>query len=472
MFTQRTRLLWLVFGFSDLLLLAISFEIAYLIRAHLPEMLLFYLSPGTAVGLLAIACVLWASTGMLMGVYRRLESFRAGRIIRNTLYQSFWLAVTLATAIYIFKLGEISRSFVVLLIVVNCLFQAVYRLSAGQMRRLLKRSFDGYLHYLIVGTGPKAMEVAHLIEHSEEHGVRVMGFISEEEGRAPESKIFDRFPLRTLEEMPRMLEEHVIDEVIFAVSKSNLEKMEDLLLTCEEQGVKTRVLVDFFPQLRSEISLDRLGDLPLLTFSTTPENEYLLFLKRVVDLVLAIVLVVVGAPVILLTAILVKLTSRGPVIFRQLRCGHNGRKFWLYKFRSMYEDADLQQHEVAHLNEMDGPVFKMARDPRVTPVGRFLRKLSLDELPQLFNILKGDMSFVGPRPPLPQEVARYEKWQRRRLRMKPGLTCLWALEGRNNLNFARWMSLDMEYIDHWSLSLDFKILLRTIPRVLTGRGAS
>ena len=443
MFTRRARLLWLVFGISDLILLAISFEIAYLIRSHLPDMLLFYLPPGVAVGLLAIACVLWASTGMVMGVYRRLDSYRAGRMIRDTLYQSFWLAVALATAIYIFKLGEISRAFVVLLILLNGMFQVVYRLSAGKMRRLLQRNFDGHLHYLIVGTGPKAVEVANLIERGDEHGVRVMGFVSEVDGRTHEAKIFQRHPLHTLDELPRMLEEHIIDEVIFAVSKSNLEKMEDLLLTCEEQGVKTRVVVDFFPQLRSEISLDRLGDLPLLTFSTTPENEYLLFLKRVVDLVLAIFLVVCGAPVILLTAILVKLTSRGPVIFRQLRCGHNGRKFWLYKFRSMYEDADLQQHEVAHLNEMDGPVFKMAHDPRVTPLGRILRKLSLDELPQLFNILKGDMSFVGPRPPLPQEVAQYEKWQRRRLRMKPGLTCLWALEGRNKLNFARWMSLDM-----------------------------
>ena len=138
----------------------------------------------------------------------------------------------------------------------------------------------------------------------------------------------------------------------------------------------------------------------------------------------------------------------------------------------MYEGADQQQLELAHLNEVDGPVFKIARDPRVTPLGRFLRKTSLDELPQLFNILKGDMSFVGPRPPLPQEVAQYEKWQRRRLRMKPGLTCLWALEGRSELNFARWMKLDMEYIDQWSLALDFKILLWTIPRVLSGRGAS
>jgi lipopolysaccharide/colanic/teichoic acid biosynthesis glycosyltransferase len=171
-------------------------------------------------------------------------------------------------------------------------------------------------------------------------------------------------------------------------------------------------------------------------------------------------------------AILIKLTSPGPVIYRQIRCGLNGRKFWFYKFRSMYQDADQDQPLLQHLNEADGPVFKIARDPRVTPIGKLLRKTSLDELPQLFNILKGDMSFVGPRPPLPEEVAHYEKWHRRRLRMKPGLTCLWALEGRSQLTFARWMKLDMDYIDHWSLALDFKILLRTIPRVLTGRGAS
>jgi exopolysaccharide biosynthesis polyprenyl glycosylphosphotransferase len=248
--------------------------------------------------------------------------------------------------------------------------------------------------------------------------------------------------------------------------------MEEIFLTCEEQGVKTRVLVDFFPHFRSEITLDRLEHLPLLTFSSAPENEYLLFLKRAFDLVLAVVLVIVGAPLLAGIALLVRLTSPGPVIYRQLRCGLNGRKFWLYKFRSMYLGAEQDQSLLSYLNEADGPVFKISRDPRVTPIGRFLRRTSLDELPQLFNILKGDMSFVGPRPPLPQEVAQYERWHRRRLRMKPGLTCLWALEGRSQISFARWMKLDMDYIDQWSLALDFKILLRTIPRVLTGRGAS
>jgi exopolysaccharide biosynthesis polyprenyl glycosylphosphotransferase len=472
MFTRRARFLWLVFGVSDLILLAISFEIAYLIRAHLLEMRLFYLSAGVAAGLLFTAVIFWSSAGIALGVYRRLESFDVRHMIPDTIYQSFWLTVGLATAIYLLKLGEISRSFVVLFIFINFLFQITYRLFSRSMRRFLQREFAGYRYYLIVGTGPKAVEVARLIEGNEDRGVRVIGFVGEEEGKHPAADIFGRYPVRALGDLPRMLEEHIIDEVIFADSKPQLEKMEDLFLSCEEQGVKTRVLVDFFPHLRSEISLDKLGELPLLTFSTTPENDYLLFLKRVLDVVLAVVLLCVGAPALLVIAVLVRLASPGPAIYRQLRCGLSGRKFWLYKFRSMYQDADRQQHEVAHLNEMDGPVFKISRDPRVTPVGRFLRKTSLDEAPQLFNILKGDMSFVGPRPPLPHEVAQYEKWQRRRLRMKPGLTCLWALEGRNELNFARWMKLDMEYIDHWSLGLDFKILLRTIPRVLSGRGAS
>jgi lipopolysaccharide/colanic/teichoic acid biosynthesis glycosyltransferase len=185
-----------------------------------------------------------------------------------------------------------------------------------------------------------------------------------------------------------------------------------------------------------------------------------------------VTLLVLLAPLFLLVAVLVKLTSPGPVIYSQVRCGLNGRRFRLYKFRSMFKNAEQRRAEVAHLNELDGPVFKSSRDPRVTLLGRILRRLSIDEWPQIYNILKGEMSFVGPRPPLPEEVEQYERWQRRRLRMKPGLTCLWALEGRNQLDFRRWMRLDLDYIEQWSLLLDFKILFRTIPRVLSGKGAS
>ena len=183
-------------------------------------------------------------------------------------------------------------------------------------------------------------------------------------------------------------------------------------------------------------------------------------------------MLLLATPVILFAALCIKLTSPGSVLFKQQRVGLNGRSFTLYKFRTMIADAHERRREVDHLNEMNGPVFKMKGDPRVTPIGRVLRKFSLDELPQLWNVLKGDMSLVGPRPPIPEEVASYHRWHRRRLSMKPGLTCLWQISGRNEIDFDRWMQLDLQYIDNWSPGLDLKILLRTIPAVLSGRGAS
>jgi exopolysaccharide biosynthesis polyprenyl glycosylphosphotransferase len=477
MFTRRARLLWLLLVLSEIVLTALAFEAAYLLRTIAPGLPLFFLAPGMIAGLLAISAALWAATGLVLGVYRGPDIFDARRVLKATLTQTFWFALLFAAAMFVLKLGETSRTFVALFIALNLLVQAAYRLMAHRMREVLQRGFADQRHYLIVGAGPAAAEVARLIEKNKDRDDKVVGFLRDldsEQSPGIDAVAADlrRYPVWELSELPRMLEEHIVDEVLFAVSRPQLEKMEDIFLTCEEQGVKTRVLVDFFPHFRSEITLDRLEHLPLLTFSSAPENEYLLFLKRAFDVVAAASMLLIGTPLLLLLALLVKLTSPGRVIYRQLRCGLNGRKFWLYKFRSMYQNADQDQRLLSHLNEMDGPVFKISNDPRVTPFGRFLRRTSFDELPQLVNVLKGEMSFVGPRPPLPEEVARYEKWQRRRLRMKPGLTCLWILEGRSELSFARWMKLDMDYIDHWSLALDFKILLRTIPRVLSGRGAS
>ena len=207
-----------------------------------------------------------------------------------------------------------------------------------------------------------------------------------------------------------------------------------------------------------------------LTFSATPHDEIRLLVKRITDIVLATVALVVLAPIMLLIALLIRLTSPGPAIFRQERCGLNGRRFTFYKFRSMSADAEARRAELEHLNQRE-LVFKIPNDPRLTSVGRWLRKFSIDEWPQLWNVLRGDMSLVGPRPPLPDEVEKYKRWQRRRLRMRPGLTCLWAVSGRDNVDFETWMKMDMEYIDNWSLALDWKIILRTIPAVLGGRGA-
>jgi exopolysaccharide biosynthesis polyprenyl glycosylphosphotransferase len=216
--------------------------------------------------------------------------------------------------------------------------------------------------------------------------------------------------------------------------------------------------------------LETLGRIPLLTFSATPHDELRLLAKRTIDVVLAGIGLVIASPLLLLAVVLVRLTSPGPLIFRQERCGLNGRRFTLFKFRSMVANAEELRPGLEHLNEKS-TVFKIKNDPRLTPAGRFLRKFSIDELPQLWNILRGDMSIVGPRPPIASEVENYARWQRRRLRMRPGLTCLWAIEGRDQLDFDTMMRKDLQYIDTWSLILDLRIMLLTIPLVLTGKGA-
>ena len=241
-----------------------------------------------------------------------------------------------------------------------------------------------------------------------------------------------------LAHLPRLLEGHVVDEIIFAVGSEKLADLEEVFLLCDEEGVRTRVAVDFFPHVNSTVYLERLGFTPLLTFSAAPHDEIRLMLKRGIDVAIAALGLVALLPFMLLVAALVRLTSPGPAIFRQVRCGLNGRRFLFYKFRSMCDDAEKLKPQLMHLNHRQ-TVFKIPRDPRLTPIGRYLRKFSIDEWPQLWNVLKGDMSLVGPRPAVPEEVERYRRWQRRRLRMRPGLTCLWALAGRDELDFETWM---------------------------------
>jgi exopolysaccharide biosynthesis polyprenyl glycosylphosphotransferase len=263
----------------------------------------------------------------------------------------------------------------------------------------------------------------------------------------------------------------VVDEIIFAVGSESLAELEEVFLLCDQEGVRTRVAVDFFPHVNSTVSLDRLESTPLLTFSAAPDDEIRLLVKRMTDIAIAAAGLLVLAPFMAAIAVLIRLTSPGPAIFTQVRCGLNGRQFRFHKFRSMCEDAEQLKASLAHLSTRQ-TAFKIPDDPRLTFVGRYLRKFSVDEWPQLWNVLRGDMSLVGPRPAVPSEVEHYQQWQRRRLRMRPGLTCLWAVSGRDNVDFDRWMKLDMQYIDNWSLALDWKILLRTIPRVLIGHGAN
>ena len=278
-----------------------------------------------------------------------------------------------------------------------------------------------------------------------------------------------------LQQLAHLLHEHSAKGVIISARHIYFEQVEAAIKTCELEGVEAWLVADFFGTQISRARFDELLGYPLLVFHTTPEASWQGVAKQLMDFFGSLFLLVLltAIPVIPAIAVAIKLTSPGPVLFRQQRSGINGRPFTLYKFRTMVTNAEQFKHELEAMNEMRGPVFKVTNDPRVTPVGGFLRKYSLDELPQLFNVLRTEMSLVGPRPLPVDEVKRFEDLaHRRRLSVKPGLTCLWQISGRNQISdFKEWVRLDLEYIDHWSLWLDLKILIRTIPAVLVGTGA-
>jgi len=277
----------------------------------------------------------------------------------------------------------------------------------------------------------------------------------------------------SIEDLADLLHEHSVSGVILNGRKNHFEQIERAIRACETEGVEVWLVADFFQTEASRTSFDEFRGKPVLVFRTTPEVSWQGIGKQALDLVLAFIIVLIMVLPFLAIALLIKLTSRGPVLFRQQRCGLNGRPFTIFKFRTMTTDAEQRKHELAQYNEMSGPVFKMTNDPRVTRVGRFLRKTSLDEFPQLFNVLRGEMSLVGPRPLPVDEVKRFDDLaHRRRLSVKPGMTCLWQIRGRNKVSdFNDWVRLDLEYIDNWSLWLDLKILWWTVPVVLVGSGA-
>src|SRR6476646_8273684 len=270
---------------------------------------------------------------------------------------------------------------------------------------------------MVVVIGERARRLGEALERSSRYGIRLRGFLDVDPGSARrEIQLGAPYPIYPISELSSLLSRHVIDEIIFAVGSERLAELEEVFLLCDEEGVRTRVAVDFFPHINSKVHLDELGSTPLLTFSAAPHDEVRLLVKRVMDIALAAVAMLVLMPFMVIIALLVRATSRGPAIFRQERCGLNGRKFTFYKFRSMCDNAEELKPGLAPLSQRMTAV-KIPNDPRLTPIGRYLRKFSIDEWPQLWNILRGDMSLVGPRPAVPSEVDRYQRWQRRRLRM-------------------------------------------------------
>jgi exopolysaccharide biosynthesis polyprenyl glycosylphosphotransferase len=339
------------------------------------------------------------------------------------------------------------------------------RLFAIRSLAMHENPLDGVL---VVGTGPLARATAEDLERSRAPR-EVLGFLSFPSDTAP-ARVGSRY-LGPWSELSQRLAKMAVSEVYVAGDPArDREAVQSVVRTCETMGVPFALPACTLRLDRARApSIVRDGYLHYLTVDFKPSQ---IALKRLFDIVASAIALWLLAPVLLAIGLLIKLTSKGPIFFRQTRVGLHGRKFHMLKFRSMVVNAESLRASLEGRNEQSGPVFKIKKDPRVTPVGRFLRRYSLDEFPQLINVLRGDMSVVGPRPPLPGEVAQYEAWQRRRLSVRPGLTCLWQVSGRNQLSFEEWMYLDMRYIDHWSLRTDLNLILKTIPVVITGHGAS
>jgi exopolysaccharide biosynthesis polyprenyl glycosylphosphotransferase len=448
-----------------------SFLVAYWSRVVLDQPLGRVAGPlGYYLWLVAWILPVW------LGLLAALGAYGMGWTVRSRA----WLVarvevvgvVLLTAGLFLGKEIEVNRSMLALFAVISALgLWAERGLVAAWLRRAGQDG--GWARVaLVVGTGERAERLVTVLRQYPEAGWIIRGCVSLD-ASDPDRAIRDVPLLGACAEFQEILQGvGVVDEVFFAVPPERWDEITDALEVCESLGVDTRVLVDLYRPAHAHPFVEELFALPFYGFSPTLTRQSVLGAKRLLDIVGALVILVVALPLLLTLALLVRLTSAGPVVFRQERAGFHGRRFRMYKFRTMVEGAEQIRDQVAHLNEMHGPVFKVTDDPRLTGVGRLLRKYSLDELPQLLNVLKGEMSLVGPRPLPLYEANRIKGAQRRRLAMRPGITGLWQVAGRNTVDFDEWMRLDLLYVDQWSLGLDFQILLRTIPVVLSGAGAS
>jgi exopolysaccharide biosynthesis polyprenyl glycosylphosphotransferase len=467
MMREMTAFLRRVAIFSDALVIMASFIVSYFIRSYLQP--LYPL--GHYIHLIPLFTVIWLGMLHYLGLY---GSFRMRRIREACfiILEGTLLAFIIFThSLYIFKIENVSRSLILLAFIVGCVLLALKKIIVIWSFRYFRKKGMNSRRILLVGSGRRALEFLKTVEGHPEWGILIAGII-ENEPHLVNKVIRGYKVIGTFKDIPRIIHNNVIDEVVCIVPATWMEYIQNVIHHCEIEGVAVNVAIDIYEPRISRMRVNDFFNLPILTFESAPDNVGQLVIKRLFDITVSSLALIFLTPIFLIVSVMIKWSSPGPVFYKQLRCGLNGRKFNLYKFRTMEVDAEKKLKKLLRLNEMKGPAFKIENDPRIIPVGHFLRKFSLDELPQFWNVLKGDMSLVGPRPPIPSEVDQYDDWHRRRLRMRPGITCLWQINGRNKItDFNEWANLDLQYMDNWSLGLDFEIFLKTIPVVLKGTGA-
>ena len=418
------------------------------------------------VALLLLYAIGWVVALALNGLYRPRARWSIRTEAWDLVRATVLMAVATFAVLFWFKLPEVSRLFLLILFptqfLVALVTRAILRLA---FRHLRTRGMNGRF-VLIAGAGPRGQAFAATMESHRELGLRVIGFVDDEAGFAEGS----RWPwLGRLEDTEKVLRERVVDEVAICLPFSQWQYTDGIAHIAEEAGKIVRVPMDLLDHSFAQGRVEDLDGTPVYSLVSGPDRALALAAKRLVDIGVSMLGLALLAPLFLVIAWAIRRGDGGPVLFRQARVGLHGRPFQVIKFRSMEMGAEARVAELAQANEINGHAFKITADPRVTPIGRRLRRWSLDELPQLWNVLRGDMSLVGPRPPLVNEVSGYDLWHRRRLSMKPGITGLWQVRARREPEFDRWVEDDLEYIDRWSLWLDFQIMLRTIPAALEGR---
>jgi len=456
-----------------------AFILAYLIKLYLlPDPFRgLTVTPNYYIVLLLII-IIWYICFNFSGMYVSYRTRTVWAVLRDMVKAVFVAVLILLFFIYVFKISNVSRMLLAVFFLLNVgLLAASKGIVYKTLERIRKQGLN-FRSVLIVGSRGAAKDVIDTIGPRLNAGFRILGCLDSDRELVGSSVKNGVKVIGTFENIEALLSKEVVDELIFARPLKEIENADQYIFLAEKMGVSVRIVPDW--QIHNLIPVmkdttmgfqDFLG-IPTMSLTSVPQAEFPLFVKGTIDLIFGGLALIVFSPVMALIALGIKMVSPGPVIFRQERCGLNGRKFTLLKFRTMAPDAEAIFEKLKSQNEVDGPVFKIKKDPRIIPyIGTVLRKSGLDELPQLINVLRGEMSLVGPRPPIPGEVEKYEIWQRRRLSMKPGLTCLWqCTERRNDIEFEEWMKLDLKYIDCWSLWLDLKILFRTVSVVFWGQG--
>jgi len=456
-----------------------AFAVAYLIRSSA----LFAGSPPigaweSMTWMIATSIVIHLIIYPYLGFYESLRLKSLSRIAADIARAAFVEFFLLGTLVFIIQAKSTSRYFFGLFIAVNYAIILFERLGARIFLASLRQRGYNFRQILVVGSGRNAMEVLSRFRRYKHWGFRVCGLLLEPGSRSkkPSDDFMARFGdvevLGTLAELEKIIKKRTVDEVYFALDRVDPDEITEQITLCETLGIPARIPFGFFDLPHSKIEFGQMDNLPVFTFYTVLRTPLDALLKRAMDILISIVGLFVTVLLFPLLALLIRLDGKGPVIFKQYRIGQNGRRFKCYKFRTMAVDAESRKKDLASSNKMDGPIFKLDNDPRVTKTGAFLRRTSLDELPQFFNILRGDMSVVGTRPPTPDEVQEYRTHFRRRLSIRPGLTGLWQVSGRSEITrFEDILALDLKYIDNWSLWLDVQIIVRTAWVIFFGRGA-